>query len=423
MVLRSGIIIPFQFRDTKKLLMIGVPEENRNLNIWDLKNVVRAAFGIYNFEFRNKKIGFNIPDELLLHYLAQRHDLTNFVIEISQALDDGHAKEMLSYEPSCSMAALKQHHVPLPQRSSESSAHDYVGGGAPCPTSQPNSPALAVCHEPADSPLEHTNNSSDRVSIADSTHKLRLTQVYEERTPESLTQSIDPMDIIPKAESESEADRAARAARYQMRQEQQHHQQQQAAVQAHVAMQHTLPPQQFFPNYTHSLLGGSVPSATSTPMNAPNTQQPPYTPGLMSRFRKRGERMSKDQKELYVKFFEDNPCMLSNHRRHDGLTEPLWAKLAHMLNSVPQGAVKNVEDWKQTFDAWRYRIFMYTRYNSKLSMAETTDPKNYKPLTATDQKAYAMWTSHKQITPQDYDKMEMFVPLDESTTATTNYDY
>ncbi|ALC43193.1 CG42676 [Drosophila busckii] len=191
MVLRSGIIIPFQFRDTKKLLMIGVPEENRNLNIWDLKNVVRAAFGIYNFEFRNKKIGFNIPDELLLHYLAQRHDLTNFVIEISQ---------------------------------------------------------------------------------------------------------------------------------------------------------------------------------------------------------ERGERMSKDQKELYVKFFEDNPCMLSNHRRHDGLTEPLWAKLSHLLNSVPQGAVKNVEDWKHTFDAWRYRIFMYTRYNSKLSMSETSDPKNFKPLTATDQKAYAMWT-------------------------------
>lgn len=39
MVLRSGIIIPFQFRDTKKLLMIGVPQENRDLNIWDLKNV------------------------------------------------------------------------------------------------------------------------------------------------------------------------------------------------------------------------------------------------------------------------------------------------------------------------------------------------------------------------------------------------
>ncbi|XP_033149435.1 LOW QUALITY PROTEIN: putative mediator of RNA polymerase II transcription subunit 26 [Drosophila busckii] len=309
-----------------------------------------------------------------------------------------------------------QHHVPLPQRSNESGshAHEYVSGSTACPTSQPNSPALGVCNEPVDSPLEHTNNSSS--DHADVTQKLRLTQAYAERTPESLTQSIDPMDIIPKAEAENEAERAARAARYQAR-EQQHqhqHQQQHQQQQQTQTMQHALPSQPFFSNYTHSL----------PPMNAPTTsQQPPYTPGLMSRFRKRGERMSKDQKELYVKFFEDNPCMLSNHRRHDGLTEPLWAKLSHLLNSVPQGAVKNVEDWKQTFDAWRYRIFMYTRYNSKLSMSETSDPKNFKPLTATDQKAYAMWTSHKHIVPPDYEKMDMFVPLDESTTATNSYDY
>ncbi|XP_016966156.1 uncharacterized protein LOC108035186 isoform X2 [Drosophila biarmipes] len=417
MVLRSGIIIPFQFRDTKKLLMIGVPEENRNLNIWDLKNVVRAAFGIYNFEFRNKKIGFNIPDELLLHYLAQRHDLTNFVIEISQALDDGHAKELLSYEPSCSMAVLKQqqqqhlqahhphphqHHVPLPQRSNESASHhvhEYVPG------SQPTSPALGMSSETVDSPLDQQGNNSGS-EPTDNSHKLRLGQAYSERTPESLTQSIDPMDIIPKAESESEVERLQRASRFLARQEQHQAQQQH--------QQQLLPGQQIFPSYSHPL----------PPMNAPNaSQQSPYTPGLMSRFRKRGERMSKDQKELYVKFFEDNPCMLSNHRRHDGLTEPLWAKLAHMLNSVPQGAVKNVEDWKQTFDAWRYRIFMYTRYNSKLSMSETSDPKNFKPLTATDQKAYAMWTSHKHIAPQDYEKMDMFVPLDEATTATNSYDY
>ncbi|KAI8039396.1 uncharacterized protein LOC128259285 isoform X2 [Drosophila gunungcola] len=424
MVLRSGIIIPFQFRDTKKLLMIGVPEENRNLNIWDLKNVVRAAFGIYNFEFRNKKIGFNIPDELLLHYLAQRHDLTNFVIEISQALDDNHAKELLSYEPSCSMAALKQQqqhlhphphqhqhqhiHVPLPQRSNESAshhAHEYVPG------SQPNSPALGMSSaEGVDSPLEQQGNNSGS-EPTDNSHKLRLGPAYSERTPESLTQSIDPMDIIPKAESESEVERLQRASRFLARQEQQQHAQ---AQQQQHQQQQLLPGQQIFPSYTHPL----------PPMNAPNpSQQSPYTPGLMSRFRKRGERMSKDQKELYVKFFEDNPCMLSNHRRHDGLTEPLWAKLAHMLNSVPQGAVKNVEDWKQTFDAWRYRIFMYTRYNSKLSMSETSDPKNFKPLTATDQKAYAMWTSHKHIAPQDYEKMDMFVPLDETTTTTNNYDY
>ena len=60
----------------------------------------------------------------------------------------------------------------------------------------------------------------------------------------------------------------------------------------------------------------------------------------------RGERMSKDQKELYVKFFEDNPCMLTQ-RRNDVMLEPLWNKLANLLNSVPQGAVKNVEEWKQ----------------------------------------------------------------------------
>ncbi|XP_068143401.1 uncharacterized protein [Drosophila tropicalis] len=331
-------------------------------------------------------------------------------------------------------AALKQqqqqqhpsaHHVPLPQRSNESSSHhthpEYV---AP-PTSQPQSPAMVVCHEPVDSPLEqHTNNSGSE--LADSSQKLRLTQNYAERTPESLTQSIDPMDIIPKAEAESQAERAARAHHQHQQQQSLHSQQQQNMHQAqnqqqqgqqqqNAILQHTLPgQQQFFPNYTHSL----------PPMSAPNpAQQPPYTPGLMSRFRKRGERMSKDQKELYVKFFEENPCMLSNHRRHDGLTEPLWAKLAHMLNSVPQGAVKNVEDWKQTFDAWRYRIFMYTRYNSKLSMSETSDQKNFKPLTATDQKAYAMWTSHKHIAPQDYEKMDMFVPLDETTTATNSYDY
>lgn len=63
----------------------------------------------------------------------------------------------------------------------------------------------------------------------------------------------------------------------------------------------------------------------------------------------RGERMSKDQKELYVKFFEDNPCMLTQ-RRNDIILEPLWNKLANLLNSVPQGAVKNVEEWKQVMN-------------------------------------------------------------------------
>lgn len=187
------------------------------------------------------------------------------------ALDDGHAKEMLSYEPSCSMAVLKhhahqhQHHVPLPQRSNESAshhAHEYV------PDSQPTSPALGMSSEAVDSPLDQQGNNSVP-ERTDSSHKLRLGQAYSERTPESMTQAIDPMDIIPKSESESEVERLQRASRFLARQEQHQAQQQQH-------QQQLLPGQQIFPSYTHPL-----PS-----MNAPNTsQQSPYTPGLMSRFR------------------------------------------------------------------------------------------------------------------------------------------
>jgi len=194
------------------------------------------------------------------------------------ALDDGHAKELLSYEPSCSMAALKQqqhlqahhpqphqHHVPLPQRSNESTshhAHEYV------PDSQPTSPALGMSSEAVDSPLEHQGNNSGS-EPTDNSHKLRLGQAYSDRTPESLTQSIDPMDIIPKAESESEVERLQRASRFLARQEQHQAQQQQH-------QQQLLPGQQIFPSYSHPL----------PPMNAPNpSQQSPYTPGLMSRFR------------------------------------------------------------------------------------------------------------------------------------------
>ena len=57
---------------------------------------------------------------------------------------------------------------------------------------------------------------------------------------------------------------------------------------------------------------------------------------------------------------------------------------------------------------------MYTRYNSRLTGAAAQNPKNYKPLTTTDQRAYAMWTSHKNTTPQDFDKMDMFVNLEET---------
>ncbi|KNC23856.1 hypothetical protein FF38_05633 [Lucilia cuprina] len=454
MVLRSGIILPFQFRDTKKLLMIGVPEENRDLSIWDLKNVVRAAFGIYNFEFRNKKIGFNIPDELLLQYLAQRHDLTNFVIEIGQGNDDAMLKEQLNYEPSCSQKLI----VPLPQKSNESTSNmDSPLTATQMQQMYATNNSVGTIMSRTRSPLDVVENHSEHSSNLETAHKIRVSQVYNENTPESLTQSIDPMDIIPKAEQEETEMLDSRDLRYerhqdvmqqqlqhhqqhqqehqqqqqqqqqheQQQQQQQHeqhpHQQQQQAQHQQQPLHHQQLGQHFVTNYTHHSMiapqnNTSISAASPPPPSPLNqtvavmqpavaniqhstpTSQSQYSPSMMNRFRRRGERMSKDQKELYVKFFEDNPCMLTQ-RRNDVILEPLWNKLANLLNSVPQGAVKNVEEWKQTFDAWRYRVFMYTRYNSKLAGAAAQNPKNYKPLTPTDQRAYAMWTSHKIFDP------------------------
>lgn len=60
----------------------------------------------------------------------------------------------------------------------------------------------------------------------------------------------------------------------------------------------------------------------------------------------RKERMSKKQKEVYVNFLEQNP-IINEHRRNDPALNRYWLKLADVLNSVPQGAVKHVAEWKQ----------------------------------------------------------------------------
>ena len=60
----------------------------------------------------------------------------------------------------------------------------------------------------------------------------------------------------------------------------------------------------------------------------------------------RKERMSKKQKEIYVNFMEQNP-VINEYRRSDPILDQYWVKLADILNSVPQGAVKHVAEWKQ----------------------------------------------------------------------------
>lgn len=87
MVMYLGILIPFQFREIKKKLIVGKPVETRILKLKDIKIVARDAFVIVNSVFRNKKIDFDIPDKLLLLYLGQRHDFTNFLIDVMEVDD------------------------------------------------------------------------------------------------------------------------------------------------------------------------------------------------------------------------------------------------------------------------------------------------------------------------------------------------
>ncbi|XP_017472359.1 PREDICTED: uncharacterized protein LOC108363498 isoform X2 [Rhagoletis zephyria] len=316
MVLRSGIIIPFQFRDNKKLLMIGVPEENRNLNIWDLRNVVRAAFGIYNFEFRNKKIGFNIPDELLLHYLAQRHDLTNFVIEIGQVFDP--CKENFTPIGSCATchcSVVQKSSLDMHENTSTPIYHPAVGGRSNASgTSSQNSqnadelPAIKMR-------IQHANIPTSEISHMDIEPKIDYDSAVNTTGANTDTEDSSPpppMSVHAKSNVQYAVDEE---------QQQQHQQelhlerlQHEYALQQHQQQQHF--------------------EALMQENNTGNS------------FRQRKERMSKKQKEIYVNFMEQNPA-INEHRRSDPILDQYWVKLADILNSVPQGAVKHVAEWKQ----------------------------------------------------------------------------
>ncbi|XP_043647826.1 AP2-associated protein kinase 1 isoform X1 [Drosophila teissieri] len=410
MVLRSGIIIPFQFRDTKKLLMIGVPEENRNLNIWDLKNVVRAAFGIYNFEFRNKKIGFNIPDELLLHYLAQRHDLTNFVIEISQVYDVALDNYVLNRQCSCANQKMLND-SPTPEEPTNLCQPSTVLEAAPTPLM-----ALPPCEDEDQEP-EHEESMKYRIDKASSgaaSAELGM-PAYEACSPKMDYDTQDELPDSPHSQPlppppfplpaalplphqhlqqqqlQQHEERIQQEYIIQQQQQHQHLQQQQH----HLAL---LQQQQEQQQQIQQQQGVNMAMGTTTTNN----------------IRQRKERMSKRQKELYVHFLQQHQ-FINDHRRNDPVLDPYWLKLANLLNAVPQGAVKHVTEWKQTFDNWRYRIFLYARYNSKLQDEEAQNPRNFKPLTRTDKQAYIMWIRNPDTAPPDLDKMRnVFCNLEET---------
>ncbi|KAH8263793.1 hypothetical protein KR038_004643 [Drosophila bunnanda] len=439
MVLRSGIIIPFQFRDTKKLLMIGVPEENRNLNIWDLKNVVRAAFGIYNFEFRNKKIGFNIPDELLLHYLAQRHDLTNFVIEISQVYDDNY---VLNRQCRCSDQKMLNE-SPTPEEPTNlcqpSNALEAV---AAAPTPIMTMPPCDEEEHDHDHDHEHEESMKYRIDKASSgaaSAELGM-PAYEACSPKMDYDTQDELPDSPHSQPLPPPPLPLAAAlplpppptshhQHLHQQQQQHHEEQQQLLQERIQHEYMIQQQQQHQHLQQqqqqhlALLQQQQQEQHQQQHQQHHHQQQQGVNMAMgttttNNIRQRKERMSKRQKELYVHFLQQHQ-FINDHRRNDPVLDPYWLKLANLLNAVPQGAVKHVTEWKQTFDNWRYRIFLYARYNSKLQDEEAQNPRNFKPLTRTDKQAYIMWIRNPDTAPPDLDKMRnVFCNLEE-TAATT----
>ncbi|XP_016972732.2 putative uncharacterized protein DDB_G0290989 isoform X1 [Drosophila rhopaloa] len=426
MVLRSGIIIPFQFRDTKKLLMIGVPEENRNLNIWDLKNVVRAAFGIYNFEFRNKKIGFNIPDELLLHYLAQRHDLTNFVIEISQVYDVALDNYVLNRQCRCADQKMLND-SPTPEEPTNLCQPSNVLEAAPTPLM-----ALPPCDdEEHDHEHEHEESMKYRIDKASSgaaSAELGM-PAYEACSPKMDYDTQDELPDSPHSQPLPPPPLPAAlplppppTSHPQHLQQQQHDEEQQQLLQERIQHEYMIQQQQQHQHLQQQHQHLALLQQQQHEQQQQQQQHPQQQHGVnmaigtttTNNIRQRKERMSKRQKELYVHFLQQHQ-FINDHRRNDPVLDPYWLKLANLLNAVPQGAVKHVTEWKQTFDNWRYRIFLYARYNSKLQDEEAQNPRNFKPLTRTDKQAYIMWIRNPDTAPPDLDKMRnVFCNLEET---------
>ncbi|XP_069967702.1 uncharacterized protein [Bactrocera oleae] len=342
---------------------------------------MRAAFGIYNFEFRNKKIGFNIPDELLLHYLAQRHDLTNFVIEIGQVYDP--CKENFTSIGSCSTcrcSAAQKSSLELHDNADTPIYHTTVGGRSNASgTSSQNSqnadeiPTMKVR-------MQHSNIPASDISHMEIEPKIDYDSTINTTGSNTEVDGSSPPPLPVHAKSSVYID-------------EEHHQQQQQELhlerlQHEYALQHHQQQQHFETLMQENTTGNS--------------------------FRQRKERMSKKQKEIYVNFMEQNP-VINEHRRSDPILDQYWVKLADILNSVPQGAVKHVAEWKQTFDNWRYRVFLYARYNSKITGTDALNPKSFKPFTQTDKRAYHFWIRNPDTAPPDLEKMRnVFVNLEDT---------
>lgn len=281
--------------------------------------------------------------------------------------DDLMLKEQLNYEPSCSQKLT----VPLPQKSNESTTNM----DSPLTATQmqqiyaANNSVTAIMSRTR-SPLEGVENHSEHSSNLETAHKIRVSQVYNENTPESLTQSMDPMDIIPKAEQEETEMMESRDLRYERHQEvlqqlQQHQQHQQQQQQQQEHQQHhdqhqaqSLQQQHQQPSQTHQ-------HQTQTQQQTPPSQQQtlPQHQQSLQNLHHQHQQLS----QHFVANYTHHSMMAAQNNTSMSPTSPSPAPALNQTTAIMQSAVANMQQHTTPTTASQYSPSMMNRFRSKIS--------------------------------------------------------
>nr|CAI5860924.1 unnamed protein product [Callosobruchus analis] len=72
----------------------------------------------------------------------------------------------------------------------------------------------------------------------------------------------------------------------------------------------------------------------------------------------RNKKTSKPQMEVMVQFLEENKIIIygKSHPMQTSQIEEKWRELSEKLNEVPNGARKEIKDWKSFFYQWKSKI-------------------------------------------------------------------
>nr|CAI5847197.1 unnamed protein product [Callosobruchus analis] len=72
----------------------------------------------------------------------------------------------------------------------------------------------------------------------------------------------------------------------------------------------------------------------------------------------RNKKTTKPQMEVIVQFLEENKIIIHGkcHPMQTSQIEEKWRELSEKLNEVPNGARKEIKDWKSFFYQWKSKI-------------------------------------------------------------------